>query len=193
MQKGEDFIQYPFPTIHSHIKFFITGTPEPESLFFPTLRRSHRSLLIYLIILIFTHPMTLSTGLVGSLLKQLAQDQVSICADLKIMFEDHKKRKLKPLFDEVSNALCSAAGHFSQVFIIFDPLDECSEGDGCRDKILKLLNRLKVFFTNIMIISRPNMCIEQGFNNIQGFEIVASDEDVRLCLEARILDPPRLH
>lgn len=133
-----------------------------------------------------------STSLVGSLLRQLAQDQISICADLKIMYEDHKKNKSKPSFDEVSNALCSAAGRFSQVFIILDALDECSGLDGCRDKMLKLLNRLS-FVANVMVTSRPNTSIEQGFNNVQQLEIIASDEDVRLCLEARILDTPRLH
>lgn len=97
-------------------------------------------------------------NLVGSLLQQLGQDRASICVDLKSMYEDHGKKNSRPSFDEVSNALCSATNRFSQVFIILDALDECSEEDGCRDRMLKLMSRLSDN-ADIMMTSRPNVSI----------------------------------
>ena len=107
------------------------------------------------------------------------------------MYDYHQKKKSKPSFDEVSKALAAAVSCYPQVFIILDALDECSEEDGCRHRMLNELSRL-TDDANIMMTSRQNVNIERYFDRLQHLNIIADAEDLRQYLEARLLNSPSL-
>src|ERR1700733_13617108 len=77
--------------------------------------------------------------LLASLLKQLAQSQVSLPGSVKDLFGRHKKGRTRPSSYDISRALQSVAGLYSRVFIIVDALDECQVSDGgCERFLLEL-------------------------------------------------------
>ena len=74
--------------------------------------------------------------LLGSLLKQLAQDQSSSLPEtVKALYDKHKDKRTRPSFDEIRRSLHSVAAQYSRVFIFIDALDECQVAGGCRDKL----------------------------------------------------------
>jgi hypothetical protein len=75
-------------------------------------------------------------NLLASLLKQLTQERSSLPESVKALYDHHKDKRTRPLFDEISRTLQSVAAMSSQVFIVVDALDECQASDGCRTKFL---------------------------------------------------------
>ncbi|KAI9683378.1 MAG: hypothetical protein M1829_005450 [Trizodia sp. TS-e1964] len=128
-------------------------------------------------------------NLIGSLLKQLLQQQALIPDEVKKHYESHRLRNTFVTMDEIFKLLLSAINMFSRVFIVVDALDECPEQDGVRRvfmaKILEMLSATKV---NLMATSREIPKIVQAFKGALKLEIRASDEDVRKYVEGRIPD-----
>jgi hypothetical protein len=55
---------------------------------------------------------------------------------LKSLYERHKDKRKRPLFDEISKALHSVAADYLKSFIIIDALNECQVSDGGRKQLL---------------------------------------------------------
>ncbi|KAI9852608.1 MAG: hypothetical protein M1824_001849 [Vezdaea acicularis] len=132
-----------------------------------------------------------SVNLVGSLLQQLAQQNPSILDNLTSIYEHHSSKNTRPALHEISKVFQSTISSFKNVFIVIDALDECCEENGSRDGLLESLGAL-VDNARFMFTSRPNVRINKGFPYMQELEIIASNEDVRTYLDARILQTPRL-
>lgn len=77
------------------------------------------------------------------------------------------------------------------MFIVVDALDECSEVDGTRAKLLALLRTLSNT-VNLLVTSRDLPSIATEFCETKRLEIYASDDDVRRYIENRIHREPRL-
>ncbi|KAL6918298.1 hypothetical protein FSST1_009793 [Fusarium sambucinum] len=123
-----------------------------------------------------------------SLLRQLAERQVSIPTVVRDLFNYHQPRKIWPSIEELSEALRSLVKTHNRVYIIFDALDECQTSGGVRSQLLKLLVDLKKnSHANLFMTSRFMPDIEGVFQgDITKLEIRASEEDVGRYLDSRL-------
>ncbi|KAH6699500.1 ankyrin repeat protein [Verticillium dahliae] len=130
--------------------------------------------------------------LLMSLLKQLTQGRSSLPECVKFLHDEHRRKRTRPSFDEVSRTLRHVADSYSRTFIIVDALDECQRNDGCRARFLtELFNLQAECGANIFATSRCIPEITDRFSASTILEIRANDEDVRRYLDGRILQSGR--
>ncbi|KAJ9642435.1 hypothetical protein H2199_004816 [Coniosporium tulheliwenetii] len=130
-------------------------------------------------------------NLIGSLLKQLAQERPSLCDLLKPLYKDHRKHNTSPTLSEISTALRTAIAQYNKVFIVIDALDECPEHSGFRDSLLLELGSLSQH-VSLLVTSRPHISIEYDIGGAVPLEIQASEDDLRKYLQERIARARRL-
>ena len=122
-----------------------------------------------------------------SLLKQFAQKQPSLPKSVKILYECHNRKRTRPSFDEIAEALLSAAAHYSRAFIVLDALDECSISNGGREKFLSAIFNLQAKTgANIFATSRINDDIAKSFKKNLSVQIRARNEDVERYLDGQM-------
>lgn len=122
-------------------------------------------------------------NLLASLLKQLLQSQSSLSNDVKNLSERHINKGSRPTLDEVSSALHLEIDRYSRVYILVDALDECTDDDDARGRLLSRLHELQAkMAVNLMVTSRMIHKIQQEFESAPQLEIRASDEDVKIYL-----------
>jgi Cdc6-like AAA superfamily ATPase len=92
--------------------------------------------IVYLYFNFRRHREQMLEDLLGSLLKQLIQNNSSLPEGAKSLYIQHKARRTRPLVDEILQALYAIMSTYTKVFMIFDALDECQSYDGCRQKFL---------------------------------------------------------
>ena len=127
-----------------------------------------------------------------SLLKQLVQGQTSLPESVKILYENHRQKRTRPLLDEVSSVLHSVIGNYARTFLIIDALDECQNSDGTRTTLLSEIFKLQTngnvsFFATSRFIPE----IVDEFQGSPSVEIRASEEDVRRYLAEHMPRLPR--
>jgi hypothetical protein len=132
------------------------------------------------------------SNLITRLLQQLAQTNPLILNKVSLLYRDHIEKQTRPTLNEWSILLQSEAGRFSEIFMIIDALDECS--DYTRESLLSVIQKLPNI--HLLVTSRHILTIEREFKgkfeNTTSVEIRASDEDVRRYLENRIKREHRL-
>jgi hypothetical protein len=129
--------------------------------------------------------------LLASLLKQLSQEQPSPPNSVKALYDHHKKKQTRPLFDEVSRTLQCVAAMYLRVFIAVDALDECQVSDGCWTRFLSEIFSLQAKSgVNIFATSRFIPKIAEKFEGSTSLEIRASSEDVRRYLDGHMFRLP---
>jgi ankyrin repeat domain-containing protein 50 len=125
----------------------------------------------------------------ASLLKQLVQDCPVISDNVKSFYHSHKKQSTYPTLDQFTTALLVEVKTYAKVFIVVDALDECTETDRSRIKLLRALRSLPV---NLMVTSRDIPSIEEQFPDAQRLHIRASDHDVKHYVQSQLVDYPSL-
>ncbi|KAH0537365.1 hypothetical protein FGG08_005844 [Glutinoglossum americanum] len=126
-------------------------------------------------------------NLLASVLKQLLQEGHPISENLRKLYTHHINRATHPTVDELSKLLHSEMSRYSQVFILVDALDECSDSDGRRQLLLSKIHALQATNNmNLMATSRPVPKIMQEFQQAIRLEIRASDGDVQRYLEGQM-------
>jgi NACHT domain len=122
--------------------------------------------------------------LLASLLKQLAEHHTFLPGSVKDLYDRHKARRTRPLFEEISNTLHSVAAAYSRAFIVVDALDECQASDGCRARFLSEIFCLQTKIgANILATSRS---MTKEFEGSPFLKIHATDEDVQHYLVANM-------
>jgi hypothetical protein len=74
--------------------------------------------------------------LLASLLKQLVLKRPFMPEKVKNLYEFHKNKRTRLLFNNISKALHSVIANYLKAFIIINALDECQVSDGDRRKLL---------------------------------------------------------
>jgi NACHT domain len=129
--------------------------------------------------------------LLASLLKQLTQEQSSLPDSMKALYDQHRDKRTRPSFDEISRALQSVATICSQVFIVVDALDECQASDGCRTKFLtEIFNLQAKCGAHLFATSRFILEITEVFKSSTSLEIYATRDDVERYLEGHMQQLP---
>jgi hypothetical protein len=125
--------------------------------------------------------------MLSSLLKQLAQEQISVPADVKILHESHRTKRTRPSYDEIVKALHSTIQSYSRVFIIIDALDECPFSNEGRNSLLSEVFNFQVQAqVNLFATSRFVPEIMSQFEGCISKEIRAQDDDILNYVKGRI-------
>ncbi|KAI9853443.1 MAG: hypothetical protein M1813_002220, partial [Trichoglossum hirsutum] len=126
-----------------------------------------------------------------SLLKQFVQKQPFLPESVKTLYKCHNRKQTQPSFNEVEEALLSAAAYYSRAFIVVDALDECGVSDGVSDgrrkKFLSAIFHLQAKTgANIFATSRINNNIAKLFKNALSLQIRANEKDVESYLDGQM-------
>ena len=129
-------------------------------------------------------------GLLSALLKQLVQSRIDITAPVKHLYDHHSKQKSRPSLDEIFTALSTICSHHAGVYFVVDALDECSDQDGTRSRLVEKLRGLQAK-TNVRLLftSRFIPEVTEKFQSDPILEVRASEEDVKRFVAGQI---PRL-
>jgi hypothetical protein len=128
--------------------------------------------------------------LLASLWRQLVFAK-SIPSMLHNLYAAHREKRTRPSLDDDYAVLRSAISEYSKVFILVDALDEYPERE--RNILLRRLAALGAT-VNLMLTSRPHVKIDDVIpdSDVEALEVRATDEDVRLYVDAQISLSPRL-
>ncbi|KAJ7481648.1 ankyrin repeat-containing domain protein [Mycena latifolia] len=128
------------------------------------------------------------SNLLASLWRQLILGK-PIPPSVHELFQNHHERRTRPSLNDTQEVLRSAVAEYSQVYVIVDALDEYPED--LRDILLHNLGKLGPT-VSLMLTSRPHINIDTSFPAAHILEIRATEDDVRLYVQARILKSSRL-
>ena len=130
-----------------------------------------------------------AASLFAALLKQLVWNRPEIATPITQIHELHSKRK--PSFSDILQALQSVFSAYTTTFIVVDALDECSDRDGARGKLIDKLHELQAGKdVRLLFTSRSIFEITRKFDSKSTLEIHASEEDVKRFVAGRITDLP---
>jgi hypothetical protein len=95
--------------------------------------------------------------------------------------------------NECLTALSDVIHRFSQVFLVVDALDECSD-EICRELMSSLLEQQRKTGLKIFVTSRPTINFQDDFDfeDCKRLEIKAEEQDVKIVLDKLIERLPRL-
>ena len=145
--------------------------------------QDHTSIGIAFVYLKYNDPEQSLNNILGSLLKQLIQDQGSLSTAMSKLYEPYGDLGMPPSSKDISEALLHSLGLYSEVFLIVDALDECS--DDARWGIIEALRSLTPNVC-ILILSRPRGDIGEDLKDFKRLEIKANKADIELFIDAQI-------
>jgi len=129
--------------------------------------------------------------LLASLLKQLAETQLSLPGIIKELYNRHKTKRTRPSLDEISGSLQAVIALYSRVFLIIDALDECQISDSCRPRFLSNIFDIQAKTgANLFATSRFISDITDIFTKGTVLEIRASDQDVQRYVHGHLSQLP---
>ncbi|PPQ81894.1 hypothetical protein CVT26_014323 [Gymnopilus dilepis] len=90
------------------------------------------------------------SDILAAMIKQLIEGHHSAYAYLEGIYDDHKKKAVRPSVDDLVRISRGLIERLGKVYIVVDALDEASED--CRSKILRILSSLSI---SLLITTRP--------------------------------------
>lgn len=133
-------------------------------------------------------------SLVSSLVSQLSSHLPELPSCVESLYDRYQENGQQPREKELKTALTSVIEIFSNVHILLDALDECTE----RDELMELLDEVliqKIEGLHLLTTSRREREIEDGFYNHQPVQIDLEeqmDEDIILRIRGRLSRDLRL-
>ncbi|RDW56499.1 hypothetical protein BP5796_13140 [Coleophoma crateriformis] len=127
-------------------------------------------------------PILTVANLMASLLYQLLQTKNNLQRELASLYDEHRKKKTRPLLEELTGLLQSAINHCPKVYIVIDALDECPETGNVREDFLDAMSRLDR--ASILVTSRP-ISIERLLPGARCLNIQAVDKDIEQYIDER--------
>jgi hypothetical protein len=107
------------------------------------------------------------------------------------LYDRHKDKGTQPSCDEISRAFQSVTAIYSRVFVIVGALDEWQNSDGCCTRFLVEMFKLQTEYrVNIFATSRSIPEITENFTGRILLQVLASNEDVRKCLDGQMYRLP---
>lgn len=138
-----------------------------------------------------------SDRMLRSLIVQLSRQAHYISPSLDALFSSHGNGGRPPALDELLKALCGMIGQYSQVFIVLDALDECTQ----RPELMEMLEEIanwNISNLHILMTSRQERDIKSclgGFVNLQNSICLQGDvvdKDIQLYIRQRLSDDKNL-
>ena len=126
---------------------------------------------------------TLLPAVLRSLIKQLSLQCTTAYDALTSLFSQYGEGQQPPPLDELMITLKSMIGAFSNVYIIFDALDEYSERDELL-RILGLIHGWKIGTLHLLATSRKERDIEVGLDSLVSHRVpmdeILVEDDIRM-------------
>lgn len=121
--------------------------------------------------------------LVGSLLKQLVEQRNPVSESLKSYYDEHRSSNIDQKPEGAFDVLKAECDNWSRIYIVIDALDECSEKDDTRRRVIAgLLSLQRSNRINVLVTSRPIPSILCDFEVSERLEIRADPEDIHRYL-----------
>jgi hypothetical protein len=127
--------------------------------------------------------------ILSSINRQLVQQLLALPEAVKSFRDRFLKQNRSPTADEHAALTETISKGFSKVFVIIDALDECAEK--YRTGVLLVIKRL-ARFTRVLLTSRPNLHLDQEFDNLACLCIEAHGEDVESYVRSELQTHYRL-
>jgi hypothetical protein len=124
-------------------------------------------------------------SLLAAVLRQLADQSIPFPKFVEELYKLHDTAKTHHSFDEISSVLTEAIRKFSQVFLVVDALDECSE-KSCRELLSNLQDLQKKTGMKLLATSRHTVDFRRSFEECAILEIKANEIDVRAVLDSQM-------
>ncbi|PCG94078.1 Hypothetical protein PENO1_080360 [Penicillium occitanis (nom. inval.)] len=123
--------------------------------------------------------------LLAIVLKQLAQSQSPLPANMVSVYDKNKDKQQRPSFEQITSTLHQVAALYSRIFIVIDALDECS--DRCRTGLLSEIFKLQAKSrANVFATSRDIPNITEKFNGCTSLRIHATQEDIMRYIDGHM-------
>jgi hypothetical protein len=133
-----------------------------------------------------------STVFLAAILKQLIQSRPDVAAPVTRIHENHEKQRSRPSHDEIFGALQSVCSVYTTVYLVVDALDECTNRDGTRTRLIDKLRELQAKKDiRIIFTSRFIPEVTEEFQSEPILEVRASDHDVRRYVAGQLPRLPR--
>jgi NACHT domain len=132
------------------------------------------------------------SSLFAALLKQLVQSRPDIAAPVRRIYDEYLNQNRRPSNSEILVALQSVCLSYTTIFIVVDALDECTDRDGTRSRLIDELHNLqakvdlRLLFTSRFI---PEITLKFQSNPV--LEIRASEDDVGRFVAGQISRLPK--
>jgi Cdc6-like AAA superfamily ATPase len=120
-------------------------------------------------------------SLLAAVLRQLVEQHTPLMASIEELYRSYLTEKIQPSFEEIFSALSEAIRSFSQVFLVVDALDECSQQS--RGELLSSLQNLQKTGMKLLVTSRRTVDFRQHFEECDELEIEACECDVKAVLD----------
>jgi NACHT domain len=132
-------------------------------------------------------------SLTSAILRQLVDQSDVLPQSVIDLYYSHQKNKMPLKLNECLTALSDVIQRFSQVFLVVDALDECSD-EICRELMSSLLEQQRETGIKILVTSRPTINFHEDFDfaDCKRLEIKAEEQDVKIVLDKLIERLPRL-
>jgi Cdc6-like AAA superfamily ATPase len=124
-------------------------------------------------------------SLFAAVLRQLADQSIPFPKSVEELYKLHGTAKTHHGFDEVSLILTETVQKFSQVFLVVDALDECSE-KSCRELLSNLQDLQKKTGMKLLATSRHAVDFRRNFEECAMLEIKANESDVKAVLDSQM-------
>ncbi|KAF7939835.1 hypothetical protein EAE99_001640 [Botrytis elliptica] len=121
----------------------------------------------------------------ASIIQQLIRQRYVIPDYILDLYHKHRSMGTKINAAEAVHLLHILASEFPRLYIVVDALDECEETKKTRTNLIRQLQNLPSN-AHLLLTSRRLGDIEEKLSDHPHLEIRASDDDVRVYLEARI-------
>lgn len=131
----------------------------------------------------YNEPEQTLENLLGSLLRQLIESADGIPSAVLQLYDHHRHRNTAPSLDDLCGSLLLVIDSFTEVFVIIDALDECSE-----ELRWELLERLETIqpHVHLLITSRFLDSINEELKSFSRIEIKAHRADIELFIDQQI-------
>ncbi|KAH6707955.1 ankyrin repeat-containing domain protein [Leptodontidium sp. MPI-SDFR-AT-0119] len=125
--------------------------------------------------------------LLAAALKQLVHGRPDIAGPVTRIYENYQKHNTRPSLNKIFKTLQSTYLAYSTVYLVVDTLDECSDHDGARTRLINRLRELQTTTSvRLMFTSRFIPEIEEKFAFDPVLNIRASDLDLRRYIAGQV-------
>jgi hypothetical protein len=127
----------------------------------------------------------------SSLLKQLATQNAQVLGLVDALYQRFAPLQRRPMQQDLEDTVFTAISRFMNLYLVFDALDECDEGN-VRRSLLPLINRLAAASAYIYVTSRQHPeDIQVSLQGAGKIEIKPSEEDIRAFVDQGVTNNPR--
>lgn len=143
-----------------------------------------KEITVVIIYLKYNDPQMTLENVLGSILRQLIQEDEEVPQAVTSLFQRHKSQNTSPSAPEFRETLLAVLAARKRNFLIVDALDEC--GEEMRWELIEILRTIEPY-TQILLTSRFLENIAEELDNPEKLEIKAHKVDLELYIDRQIL------